>query len=83
MGKLLWHTIMSLDGFTAGPNQDMSWVFGLDAGSGETVDAVVYVALKIGEGLKPTREYLGHLLAGKDLLPVDYWERLNATPTLD
>ena len=49
----------------------------------ETVDAVVYVALKIGEGLKPTREYLGHLLAGKDLLPVDYWERLNATPTLD
>ncbi len=41
MGKLLWHTMMSLDGFIAGPNQDMSWVFGLDAGSGETVDAVV------------------------------------------
>ena len=49
----------------------------------ETVDAVVYVALKIGEDLKPTREYLGHLLAGRDLLPADYWERLNATPTLD
>jgi gamma-glutamylcyclotransferase len=49
----------------------------------ETVDAVVYVALKVGEGLKPTREYLGHLLAGRDLLPADYWERLNATPTLD
>ena len=41
MGKLLWHTMMSLDGFIAGPNHDMSWVFGLDAGSGETVDAVV------------------------------------------
>jgi hypothetical protein len=41
MGKLLWHTVMSLDGFIAGPNRDMSWVFGLDAGSGETVDAVV------------------------------------------
>ena len=41
MGKLLWHTVMSLDGFIAGPNHDMSWVFGLDAGSGETVDAVV------------------------------------------
>ena len=25
MGKLLWHTMMSLDGFIAGPNQDMSW----------------------------------------------------------
>ena len=49
----------------------------------ETVDAVVYAALKVGEGLKPTREYLGHLLAGRDLLPADYWERLNATPTLD
>lgn len=51
--------------------------------TGETVDAVVYVALKVGEGLRPTREYLGHLLAGRDLLPADYWERLNATPTLD
>ena len=42
------------------------------ADTGETVDAVVYVALKVGEGLRPTREYLGHLLAGRDLLPADY-----------
>ena len=41
MGKLLWHTMMSLDGFIAGPNDDMRWAFGLDAGSGETVDHVV------------------------------------------
>ena len=41
MGKLLWHTMMSLDGFIAGPNDDMSWAFGMDAGSGETVDKVV------------------------------------------
>jgi dihydrofolate reductase len=41
VGKLLWHTMMSLDGFIAGPNDDMSWAFGLDAGSGETVDKVV------------------------------------------
>src|ERR1700741_2043360 len=41
MGKLLWHTMMSLDGFIAGPNDDMSWVFGVDGGSGETVDAVL------------------------------------------
>ena len=25
----------------------------------------------------------GHLLAGRDLLPADYWEKLSATPTLD
>lgn len=51
--------------------------------TGEAVDAVVYIALKVAEGLRPTRDYLGHLLAGRDLLPVDYWERLKATPTLD
>src|SRR5918994_693771 len=41
MGKVLWHTMMSLDGFIAGPNDDMSWAFGLAPGSGETVDTVV------------------------------------------
>src|SRR3954465_823246 len=41
MGKLLWHTVMSLDGFTAGPNDDMKWVFGVDGGGGQTVDEVV------------------------------------------
>lgn len=41
MGKLLWHTMMSLDGFIAGPNGDMSWVFGTAAGSRQTVDAVL------------------------------------------
>lgn len=53
------------------------------ADSGETVEAVTYIALKVGEGLRPTREYLGHLLAGKDLLPAAYWEKLKGTPTLD
>ena len=41
VGKLLWHTMMTLDGFTAGPNDDMSWMSGLDAGSRETVDEVL------------------------------------------
>ena len=53
------------------------------ADTGETVEAVTYIALKVGEGLKPTRDYLGHLLAGKDLLPAAYWEKLKETPTLD
>jgi hypothetical protein len=53
------------------------------ADSGEPVEAVVYVALKVGEGLRPTREYLGHLLAGQDLLPAEYWAWLKATPTFD
>jgi dihydrofolate reductase len=41
MGKLLFHTMMSLDGFTAGPNDDMDWAFGLDGGDGETVDEIL------------------------------------------
>lgn len=41
MGKLIWHTMMSLDGFIAGPNDDMSWVFGVESGSGETVKTVL------------------------------------------
>ena len=53
------------------------------ADTGETVEAVTYIALKLAEGLRPTREYLGHLLAGKDLLPAAYWEKLKETPTLD
>ena len=53
------------------------------ADTGETIEAVTYIALKVGEGLRPTRDYLDHLLAGKDLLPAAYWEKLKETPTLD
>ena len=28
MSKVLWHITMSLDGFVAGPGDDMSWLFG-------------------------------------------------------
>jgi dihydrofolate reductase len=41
MGKVLWHTMMSLDGFVAGPDDDMGWVFGVDGGAGETAAEVV------------------------------------------
>ena len=53
------------------------------ADSGATIEAVTYVALLVGEELRPTRDYLGHLLAGRDLLPADYCTRLGATPTID
>ena len=51
--------------------------------SGVPIEAVTYVALLVGEELRPTRDYLGHLLAGRDLLPADYCERLGTTPTID
>jgi gamma-glutamylcyclotransferase len=51
--------------------------------TGEEVEAIVYIALIQGAGLKPPRAYLDCLLAGRDLLPQDYWEQLAATPTCD
>jgi dihydrofolate reductase len=41
MGRVIWHTAMSLDGFIAGRDGDMEWVFGVDGGSGETAATVV------------------------------------------
>jgi len=51
--------------------------------TGVAVEAITYVALLTGEDLRPTREYLSHLLAGRDLLPADYFRRLSETLTLD
>ena len=51
--------------------------------TGATVDAITYVALLVGEELRPTRAYLAHLLAGRDLLPADYYRQLSETMTLD
>jgi hypothetical protein len=53
------------------------------ADTGAAVEAITYVALLTAPGLRPTREYLSHLLAGRDLLPQKYWEWLKATPTFD
>jgi cation transport regulator ChaC len=51
--------------------------------TGEKVEAIVYVALMQGEGLRPQRAYLECLLAGRDLLPPDYGDQLAAMPTFD
>jgi dihydrofolate reductase len=39
--RVLWHTVLSLDGFIAGPDDDMRWVFDFDDGGGGTVGEVV------------------------------------------
>ena len=41
MGKVLWHTMMSLDGFIAGRNDDMQWAFGVDGGPSRTIEDVL------------------------------------------
>lgn len=51
MGKVLWHTMMSLDGFITGPDDEMKWMSGIGGGEGR----------KIGEVLGST----GALLVGR------------------
>jgi dihydrofolate reductase len=41
MGKVLWHTMMSLDGFIAGPNDGMDWMSDIDGGEGRVIDEVL------------------------------------------
>ena len=41
MSKVLWHTMMSLDGFIAGPHDDMQWVFAVEGGPSRTTNQVL------------------------------------------
>lgn len=52
---------------------------------GQNVEAFTYVARAkhVREGLKPTREYLGHLLARANCLTEGHVWRLRAVETLD
>ncbi|MDH7577868.1 MAG: gamma-glutamylcyclotransferase [Bacillota bacterium] len=52
---------------------------------GQVVSAVTYVANpeRVRNGMKPTREYLNHLLAGADCLSEEHVRRLWAVETLD
>lgn len=52
---------------------------------GQEVEAFVYVAQphKVKEGLKPSREYLDHLLTARDIVSESYHRRLASWETLD
>jgi dihydrofolate reductase len=50
-GKVLWHVTMSLDGFIAGPDDDMDWVFEVDAAPSAIADEII--------------ETMGAILAGR------------------
>lgn len=50
----------------------------------QEVEAITYIAQhdKIKSGLKPSKDYLNHLLKGCDLLSEKYCERLRRVPVL-
>jgi gamma-glutamylcyclotransferase len=93
VGEIVYGTLnaLPLKGFdvldfyegVAGGHYEQRTVAVVRTDTGQTVDAITYVALKVGAGLRPTCAYLSCLLAGRDLLPADYWDRLRKTPTLD
>ena len=58
---------------------------GVVLGNGEEVEAITYVAQLdwVREGLKPTRDYMQHLLAGCDLLSDEYCDKLRDRELLD
>lgn len=50
---------------------------------GEAISAITYVSrYKLTNGLKPARDYVAHLIAGRDLLPPDYVAMLERIPTV-
>lgn len=53
--------------------------------NGQKVEAITYIAQpdKTRSGLKPSKEYLNHLLKGCDLLSEEYREKLRTWETLD
>jgi gamma-glutamylcyclotransferase len=67
----------------AGGHYERSVVPVMRTDTGATIEAITYVALLVGEELRPTRDYLGHLLAGRDLLPHAYCAWLCRTKTID
>ena len=63
-GKVLWHVMMSLDGFIAGADDEMDWVFEVDAGRSAMADEIV--------------ESMGAILAGRrwyDMVTARYGSR--------
>ena len=57
----------------------------IETDDGEHIEAEVYVAQPdyIRKGLKPSRDYMKHLLAAKDIISNKYYESLKTIETLD
>lgn len=77
--------IEKLDTFEGYPKHYNRVVLKVKKDNGEEVEALVYIANpdKVKDGLKPSKEYLNHLLRGCDLLSENYCNMLRNWETLD
>ena len=78
-------SIAILDGFEGVPNHYQKVIMPVENTDKEFIDCVVYIAnsSKINNSLKPEKEYLEHLLKGKDFLSESYFFDLKSVETLD
>ncbi|MBN8413663.1 gamma-glutamylcyclotransferase [Halomonas litopenaei] len=76
--------IASMDPFEGYPHEYTRQRLPLQTAEG-VIDAWVYIASteRQGEGLKPAREYLEHLLAGRDFLSEGYHQALAAVEAVE
>jgi len=76
--------IEKLDNYEGYPNHYNRTEVMVKLDDGQEVEAITYIAQpnKIRSGLKPSKEYIGHLLKGCDILSEEYFEKLNRWETL-
>jgi gamma-glutamylcyclotransferase len=77
--------LSKLDRFEGYPDHYDRLMIKVQLDDGQKLEAIIYIAQpdKIAEGLKPSRDYLDHLLAAKDILSESYRRKLEAWQPLD
>jgi len=76
--EILKEDIIKLDSYEGYPSHYDRIYVKVNLKNGKEIEAVTYIAQpdKIKDGLKPSKEYLNHLLKGCDLLSEEYCKRL-------
>jgi gamma-glutamylcyclotransferase len=74
-----------LDRFEGYPDHYDRVMIKVELNDGQKLEAIIYIAQRdrIAEGLKPSRDYLDHLLAARDILSESYRRKLEAWQPLD
>jgi len=77
--------LTKLDGYEGYPDHYKRITAVVQLNNEQKIEAVTYVANsdKVREGLRPSREYLNHLLKGCDVLSEEYCQRLKNWKTLN
>ena len=77
--------VKKLDKAEGYPNHYNKWKLKIETQNGEIEECFTYIAnpIRTRAGLKPTRDYLNHLLEGKDFLSNKYYKKLTSTICFD